>query len=303
VKTISEKECRVLMKVIESYRKHVIATKGQTFIHYYGCHSVQLPMQEAWCAASQEEATAGGRDVEGVDDSAGKQKIYFVVMKNFLPTKMHMAFDLKGCTFKRRALNENQLSANLSGKVATLRDWEFMDIAMEVDIGAADKEEVISIIEADCRFLTESNLLDYSLLLGINRGNVHQSVPAFRRTKTAGPRGLNATMPRVAPSPCVSVPKGPTIKIPGGASECVEETCSYPSVDGRKIFFMGLVDILEESTCGWSTQSYALRCLLRLACMGDYADGITAMSPEAPRLIANWLRRPCESCGWFMSAV
>ena len=40
-------------------------------------------------------------------------------------------FNPKGCTFKRRALNEDQLNSSLSGKVATLRDWEWMDIAME----------------------------------------------------------------------------------------------------------------------------------------------------------------------------
>jgi len=47
-------------------------------------------------------------------------------MKNFLPAKMHMAFDLKGCTFKRRALNEDQLSSDLhsQGKVrATAASW------------------------------------------------------------------------------------------------------------------------------------------------------------------------------------
>ena len=73
-----------------------------------------------------------GEALQGGSDEEQLQKIYFVVMKNFLPAKMHMAFDLKGCTFKRRALNENQLNTSLSGKVATLRDWEWMDIAMEV---------------------------------------------------------------------------------------------------------------------------------------------------------------------------
>ena len=49
VKSISEKEHGVLMKVAASYRNYVVSSQGRTLIHYYGAHSIQLPMQEAWC--------------------------------------------------------------------------------------------------------------------------------------------------------------------------------------------------------------------------------------------------------------
>merc|ERR1719152_181165 len=119
-----------------------------------------------------------------------------------------MAFDLKGCTFKRRALNENQLSTTLTGKIATLRDWEFMDIAMEVDITAKDKQLVAERIESDCRFLSENDLLDYSLLLGINRAT--------------------------------------DINMPIPSNNFPDDGCTFPAQDMRKVFFMGLVDILEQ---------------------------------------------------------
>jgi len=271
VKTISEREHRVMMKVIESYKDYVVGRQGETFIHYYGCHSIQLPMQEPWgccCNGDSEQAELNA------------ERMYFVVMKNFLPVKMHMAFDLKGCTFKRRALKEGQMSRTLKGKVATLRDWEWMDIAMEIDVCPESKAHIAEVLESDCGWLARNALLDYSLLLGINRSNVHKSLPQghihLRRTTSK-----------------LSQPNTPQ----AAASRDEGDPCAFPSVDGRKVFFLGLVDILEQENCRWKVQHYLLRCFLALGCLCAFMDGITAMSPKsyADRFIY-FLRREVLHC-------
>ena len=63
-------------------------------------------------------------------------QVYFVVMRNFLPVRTWLAFDLKGATANRRALAARFLHrigarAEQDGcAYGTLRDWEWLDIAM-----------------------------------------------------------------------------------------------------------------------------------------------------------------------------
>ena len=74
-------------------------------------------------------------------------QVYFVVMRNFLPVRAWLTFDLKGATANRRALAARFLHGvhaaadAATGGVAygTLRDWEWLDIAMVVDVSEAAK--------------------------------------------------------------------------------------------------------------------------------------------------------------------
>ena len=49
---------------------------------------------------------------------------------------------------------------------------------------------------------------------------------------------------------------------------------------GCQMFHMGMVDVLEETTCAWTVQHYSLRSLLCLICWWSYIDGVTAMPPD-----------------------
>ena len=44
------------------------------------------------------------------------EKVYFVVMRNFLPVKMQYKFDLKRAIFKRNALTNQQMHKELLAK-------------------------------------------------------------------------------------------------------------------------------------------------------------------------------------------
>lgn len=226
VKQINPNEKRVLVNMLPAYYAHVVAQEGRSLIQYLGCHSLAL----RWKFSAQ---------------------VHFCVMRNFLPVKMWMIFDLKGATANRRALTTNVLLAstkntaqNASG-YGTLRDWEWMDTAMGVDVDSEDKEVLADMVTADSKFLADQGLLDYSLLVGIHRLS-RDSPPAERKKEIAQLR----------------------------------EAGGFPSIDRQKVYFFGIIDVLERYTWGWWAQHWLLTLYYYLSCQRRKADGISALAPK-----------------------
>jgi len=226
VKQINPNEKRVLVNMLPAYHAHVSAQQGRSLIQYLGCHSLAL----RWKFSAQ---------------------VHFCVMRNFLPVKMWMIFDLKGATANRRALTANVLLAstknttqNASG-YGTLRDWEWMDTAMGVDVDSADKERLADMVAADSKFLADQGLLDYSLLVGVHRLS-RDSPPAERKKEIAQLR----------------------------------EAGGFPSIDRQKVYFFGIIDVLERYTWGWWAQHWVLTIYYYLSCQRRKADGISALAPR-----------------------
>ena len=176
-------------------------------------------------------------------------KVYFVVMRNFFPVRPQLSFDLKGATANRRALKTWELhQANtVAGMYSTLRDWEWMDIGMATDMEEGDKGRVWAMVCADTAFLQGQQLLDYSLLVGIYRP----------------PAGL--------------VPQQKQAALQRLAAQC--RGTGVVSRDRQKIYFFGLIDVLERFTIRWRVQRAVLRLLYCLAMRWTSADGISAMPP------------------------
>jgi len=170
-------------------------------------------------------------------------------MRNFLPVKMWLIFDLKGATANRRALTKKILhhrseSARSATDYGTLRDWEWMDAAMCVDDGPADKAVLADMLVADSKFLAEQGSLDYSLLVGIHR-----------LSRELGPAERDAEIAQ--------------LRAAGG----------FPSIDRQKVYFFGIIDVLERYTWGWWAQHWLLTCYYYMSFQHHKADGISALSP------------------------
>lgn len=97
--------------------------------------------------------------------SNGKN-IRLVVMNNLLPSyvKMHLKYDLKGSTFKRKANK-----AERAKKSPTFKDLDFMEhhpngIFLEAETYSA----LIKTIQRDCTVLESFKIMDYSLLVGVH---------------------------------------------------------------------------------------------------------------------------------------
>jgi len=229
VKQVTQAEKRTLMKILPAYVRHVTQRNGRSLIQYYGCHS--MPLRWRYSA-----------------------KVYFIVMRNLLPVHTWLTFDLKGATANRRALAAHHLHEvqhftrieQASGKAyGTLRDWEWMDIAMAVDVAAHQKAELIETIAADAQFLASQGLLDYSLLLGIHR------IPS-----DLGPDARKVHLEELIAC--------------GG----------YVSLDQQKVYFFGIIDVLERYTARWRVQHAVLTVGYHLTLKGDAADGISALAPR-----------------------
>jgi len=224
VKQITKPEHRTLMRILPSYAEHIASRKGRSFIQYFSCHSMPL----RWRHSGQ---------------------VYFVVMRNFLPVSSWLVFDLKGATANRRALAAKSLHQQTGRRggsaYGTLRDWEWMDTAMSVDVSADDKAVLAETISADAEFLSLQGLLDYSLLLGLHRVS-SKLTPGEREARISA------------------------LVAAGG----------YVSLDRRKVYFFGIIDVLERYNLPWKAQRAALICSYALTCKWDKVDGISAMRPR-----------------------
>uniref|UniRef100_A0A1B0GC28 PIPK domain-containing protein n=1 Tax=Glossina morsitans morsitans TaxID=37546 RepID=A0A1B0GC28_GLOMM len=98
--------------------------------------------------------------------SSNGKNIRLVVMNNLLPSyvKMHLKYDLKGSTFKRKASK-----AERAKKSPTYKDLDFMEhhpngIFLEAETYSA----LIKTIQRDCTVLESFKIMDYSLLVGVH---------------------------------------------------------------------------------------------------------------------------------------
>mmetsp|Transcript_134115 Transcript_134115/g.388229 ORF Transcript_134115/g.388229 Transcript_134115/m.388229 type:complete len:776 (-) Transcript_134115:117-2444(-) len=226
IKQVSNEERLVLLRRLPAYMDHVRSRHGRSLIQYFGCHSVSL----RWACSG---------------------KVHFVVMRDFLPVRTWLTFDLKGAVMNRRALQENLLYGQQARQDprarsawGTLRDWEWMDTAMICDISDTDKEKLAEMITADVAFLGQQGLIDYSLLVGIHR---------LESTESGESRQQKLT----------------DLVASGG----------YASLDKQRVYFFGIIDVLESYTIGWKVQRCALTTALRCVCQSVGVDGISAMSP------------------------
>eukprot|EP00040_Diaphanoeca_grandis_P034455 m.213684 g.213684 ORF g.213684 m.213684 type:complete len:1041 (+) comp33157_c0_seq1:465-3587(+) len=190
------------------------------------------------------------------------ERTSFIVMKNVLFTnrniKIHALYDLKGSYVDRRAVTKKGQGFSKQFR-GTLKD---MDLRRPLRVGDA-RTSLVQQLTADVQFLSSLQIMDYSLLVGIH----DCSDTCECESHFANP---------VAHS---------------------EDTGIYgfgdPSVDdngtARSVYFVGIVDILQEWSSLKRTEAFVKSTILR-----KDPTGISAIEPEAyaKRLI------DCMS-GWF----
>lgn len=94
---------------------------------------------------------------------------YIVVMRNVFSNHLstHRKFDLKGSTVDREASDKER-----EKELPTLKDNDFVNEQMKVYIGEEAKQKLMETLTADVEFLTKLHLMDYSLLLGNECGEM-----------------------------------------------------------------------------------------------------------------------------------
>ncbi|XP_032570452.1 phosphatidylinositol 4-phosphate 5-kinase type-1 alpha isoform X3 [Drosophila sechellia] len=143
IKTVQHKEGEFLQKLLPGYYMNLNQNPRTLLPKFFGLYCLQ---------------------------TSNAKNIRLVVMNNLLPSsvKMHLKYDLKGSTFKRKANK-----AERAKKSPTYKDLDFMEqhpngIFLEAETYAA----LIKTIQRDCTVLESFKIMDYSLLLGVHNLDV-----------------------------------------------------------------------------------------------------------------------------------
>ncbi|KAJ3608939.1 hypothetical protein NHX12_023467 [Muraenolepis orangiensis] len=143
VKTVQYKEAEFLQKLLPGYFMNLNQNKRTLLPKFYGLYCIQ----------------AGGKNIR------------LVVMNNLLPcaVRMHLKYDLKGSTYKRRASGKERDKAS-----PTFKDLDFkQDLTDGLLLESDNYNAVCKTLQRDCLLLQSFKIMDYSLLVGVH--NVEQA--------------------------------------------------------------------------------------------------------------------------------
>lgn len=156
IKTVQHKEGEFLQKLLPGYYMNLNQNPRTLLPKFFGLYCYQC----------------------------NSKNVRLIAMNNLLPSsiKMHLKYDLKGSTYKRKA-NKSERQK----KSPTYKDLDFMEhhpngISLEADTYAA----LIKTIQRDCRVLESFKIMDYSLLVGVH--NMDQAQKEKQEERTRNPR-------------------------------------------------------------------------------------------------------------------
>ncbi|XP_057211244.1 phosphatidylinositol-4-phosphate 5-kinase, type I, alpha, a isoform X5 [Triplophysa rosa] len=138
IKTVQHKEAEFLQTLLPGYFMNLNQNMRTLLPKFYGHYCVQ----------------AEGKNIR------------IVVMNNLLPcaVPMHLKYDLKGSTYKRRASPKERAKG-----VPTYKDLDFMqDLPEGLRLENDHYNALCRTIQRDCRVLQSFKIMDYSLLVGIH---------------------------------------------------------------------------------------------------------------------------------------
>ncbi|XP_016044486.1 phosphatidylinositol 4-phosphate 5-kinase type-1 gamma isoform X5 [Erinaceus europaeus] len=217
IKTVMHKEAEFLQKLLPGYYMNLNQNPRTLLPKFYGLYCVQ----------------SGGKNIR------------VVVMNNILPrvVKMHLKFDLKGSTYKRRASKkEKEKSA------PTYKDLDFIqDVPDGLLLDPDTFSALVKTLQRDCLVLESFKIMDYSLLLGVH--NMDQQERERRADGAQGPADEKRPPPgqKALYSTAMESIQGGAAR---GESIDMDDTMGgIPAVNGRGerlLLHIGIIDILQS---------------------------------------------------------
>ncbi|XP_008581117.1 PREDICTED: phosphatidylinositol 4-phosphate 5-kinase type-1 gamma [Galeopterus variegatus] len=216
IKTVMHKEAEFLQKLLPGYYMNLNQNPRTLLPKFYGLYCVQ----------------SGGKNIR------------VVVMNNVLPrvVKMHLKFDLKGSTYKRRASKKEREKS-----IPTYKDLDFMqDMPEGLLLDADTFSALVKTLQRDCLVLESFKIMDYSLLLGVHNIDQHE-----RERQAEGAQSSSDEKRPVGQKALYSTAME---SIQGGAArgEAIESDDTMggiPAVNGRGerlLLHIGIIDILQS---------------------------------------------------------
>ncbi|XP_034736878.1 phosphatidylinositol 4-phosphate 5-kinase type-1 gamma isoform X5 [Etheostoma cragini] len=217
IKTVMHKEAEFLQKLLPGYYMNLNQNPRTLLPKFFGLYCVQ----------------SGGKNIR------------VVVMNNVLPrvVRMHLKYDLKGSTYKRRASKKEREKAR-----PTFKDLDFMqDLHDGLMLDQDTYNALVKTLQRDCLVLESFKIMDYSLLLG-----VHNMDQAERERQMEGSQSESDEKRPVAQQKALystameSIQGGAAC---GGSIDTDDTMGGIPAVNGRGerlLLYVGIIDILQS---------------------------------------------------------
>ncbi|XP_042151699.1 phosphatidylinositol 4-phosphate 5-kinase type-1 alpha isoform X1 [Oncorhynchus tshawytscha] len=215
IKTVQHKEAEFLQKLLPGYFMNLNQNKRTLLPKFYGLYCIQ----------------AGGKNIR------------IVVMNNLLPraVRMHLKYDMKGSTYKRRASAKERERA-----VPTFKDLDFIQDLPDGLLLEPDNYNALSkTIQRDCLLLQSFKIMDYSMLVGIHnleqaaRERAGEEVADQRPPPSQGQKSLYCT--------AIEAIQGEAHG--KGAVDTEDNMGGIPARNSkgkRMLVYIGIIDILQS---------------------------------------------------------
>ncbi|CAL1579850.1 unnamed protein product [Knipowitschia caucasica] len=256
IKTVLHKEAEFLQKLLPGYYMNLNQNPRTLLPKFFGLYCVQ---------------------------SAGKN-IRIIIMNNILPRsiRMHLKFDLKGSTCKRRASKKEREKAK-----PTFKDLDFLnDVPEGISLDQETYNALVRTLQRDCLVLESFKIMDYSLLLGIHNKTVAEKEIQCQASPAGGTDPKRPILQRALYSTAMESIQGDSM-----CKDTLDHDATMGGIPalGPKgenlLLFVGIIDIL---------QSYRLLKKLEHSWKSLIHDGDT-VSVHRPCFYAERFFRFCSS--------
>ncbi|KAK2525078.1 Pip5k1a [Columba guinea] len=214
--TVQHKEAEFLQKLLPGYYMNLNQNPRTLLPKFYGLYCVQ----------------AGGKNIR------------IVVMNNLLPrsVKMHLKYDLKGSTYKRRASQKER------DKVfPTYKDLDFMqDIPDGLFLDSDMYNALCKTLQRDCLVLQSFKIMDYSLLVAIHNMDLAQREHAMADGTSQADTRRPAAQKALYSTAMESI-QGEARR--GGTIETDDQMGGIPARNAkgeRLLLYIGIIDVLQS---------------------------------------------------------
>ncbi|XP_052404569.1 phosphatidylinositol 4-phosphate 5-kinase type-1 gamma-like isoform X2 [Carassius gibelio] len=216
LKTVMHKEAEFLQKLLPGYYMNLNQNPRTLLPKFFGLYCVQ----------------SGGKNIR------------IVVMNNILPriVRMHLKFDLKGSTYKRRASKKEREKSK-----PTFKDLDFMqDVQDGLLLDVDTYNALLKTLQRDCLVLESFKIMDYSLLLGVHNLDQAEREQQMEGSQSSSDEKRPAAQRALYSTAMESIQGGAAC----GDSIDTEDTMGgIPAVSGkgeRLLLFVGIIDILQS---------------------------------------------------------
>uniref|UniRef100_A0A8D0L1B0 Phosphatidylinositol-4-phosphate 5-kinase type 1 alpha n=1 Tax=Sphenodon punctatus TaxID=8508 RepID=A0A8D0L1B0_SPHPU len=216
IKTVQHKEAEFLQKLLPGYYMNLNQNPRTLLPKFYGLYCVQ----------------AGGKNIR------------IVVMNNLLPrsVKMHLKYDLKGSTYKRRASQKEREKV-----FPTYKDLDFMqDVTDGLFLDSDMYNALCKTLQRDCLVLQSFKIMDYSLLVAVhNIDQAHREnaiLDGTSQSDTRRPVAQKALYSTAMESIQGEARRGGTIE----TDDQMGGITSRNAKGERLLLYIGIIDVLQS---------------------------------------------------------